>query len=144
MKYAPVFAVDEANQCWKVIGILVQNRHGAAIIKMDHKDLIVSESSTLRAMEESYNEQFEEGELTFYERHPDEEASHIERLSTRDSEFIIKIKEKLAEGRSNILQIGDVETLDSENVFEHLDRLLAEVKTINVRIRNRATEAVGR
>ena len=144
MKYAPVFAVDEANQCWKVIGILVQNRHGAAIIKMDHKDLIVSESSTLRAMEESYNEQFEEGELTFYERHPDEEASHIERLSTRDPEFIIKIKEKLAEGRSNILQIGDVETLDSENVFEHLDRLLAEVKTINVRIRNRATEAVGR
>ena len=144
MKYAPVFAVDEVNQCWKVVGILVQNRHGAAIIKMDHKDLIVSESSTLRAMEESYNEQFEEGELTFYERHPDEEASHIERLSTRDSEFIIKIKEKLAEGRSNILQIGDVETLDSENVFEHLDRLLAEVKTINVRIRNRATEAVGR
>ena len=131
MKYAPILAVDSKRSVWKVVGIILQNRHGVAFIRLDEEDPVVIGNVPLRHTVESFNEDLEEGELTFYERDRYESASHIGRLSVSDDKFIAKFRERLLAGRSNIIAIGEDMTLDSENVMEHVDTLLIEVKKLN-------------
>jgi len=131
LKYAPVLAVDYERQRWKVVGIIVHNRHGVAIIQLDEEDKVIRDDLTFKSQIASYNEQFEEGGLTFYERESTEMASHLAQLPTSDPEFVAKFRDKLAEGKSNMLAIGEVLEFDSENVLEHAAALLTELKKGN-------------
>jgi hypothetical protein len=134
LKYAPVLVVDYQNQRWKIVGVLVHNRHHIALLKVDEEDQAIRGDLSFKALVDSYNEQFEEGGLSFYEMGSEEMSSHLGKLSTSDAEFVAKFRDKLAEGRSTMMAIGEIFEYDSENVLEHIDRLLAEVKEGNKRV----------
>ena len=133
MKYATILAVDDRVKRWRAVGVIAHNTHGVAVIKFDRQDPVVQRNREFLLMERSYNEALEEGELTFYEKRPQyESCSPIGRISTSDKDFIAKCKEKLEQsGSQKLMLIGEIRTYPSENILEHIDRLLEEVTSAN-------------
>jgi len=128
MKYAPILAFDEREQKWHAIGVIAANRYGVVQIKVHKADRLVSSTPAYHGMEEHYNTEFADGEVTFYDREAGASSSHIVRLKTDDPQFIEKYREQLETARK-FVRIGEVETLNSENITEHITRLLDEVRT---------------
>jgi len=126
MRFTPVMAFDEVNGRWKTIGVFAVNIHGIAIVKINKRDPLVVSTPAYRSIEEVYNKEFEEGEVTYYNRPPGENMSEIVHLSTSDAQFLEKYGEQLEQQRK-FLRLGEIRAIKSENITEHMDRLLQEV-----------------
>ena len=126
MRYAPVMAFDETKSKWHVIGVFAQNVYGVAIVRINERDQLVVSTPAYKAIEPVYNKEFEDGEVTYYDRPPRESSSIVVRLRTDDPQFLEKYGEQL-ERQRKFVRLGEVKAIESENITEHIEALLQEV-----------------
>lgn len=81
----------------------------------------------LQSIEKRYNEEFEEGEVRYYLRNPDEMSSHIEILKTSDPQFLSKYRDELAAQNQLVYLLNIRERQDSRPLEAQMDELLNEV-----------------
>jgi len=127
MRYAPIVAFSDRDGSWRVIGVFAVNAHGVAEARVAMDDPLVCATPALKMIETVYNKELEDGEVTFYERSPGEQSSHVERLKTTDPKFLERYGEQLNKAKK-FLRLGSIRSHPSENISEHLAQLLEEVR----------------
>jgi len=127
--YAAIVVVDSERNEWRTIGVIAQDADGNVRIRIAKNDKLVLKTPSLKNIEEVYNPQFQEGEVRFYRRYPDEMSSHIESLKTTDPDFLKKYDDELAVEHKHIRLLNIRSFRISKSLDEIMEKLLKEVRS---------------
>lgn len=128
MIYAGIIVFDHERRRWRCIGVVAQDPSGEVLIRVEQNDRLVQATPLLHSMEEYFNREFQEGEVRFYRRTPDEMSSHVEVLKTTDPEFLQKYDAELA-GEGKHIRLWNIrESQNSGSLDDVIGDLLTQVR----------------